>query len=166
MKEVAQVFGLIGMIIFATSVQFKNKDKIVLLQLFANIFYAFQYLCLGTYTAALMDFITFIRSLLYYYFDINKKKIPITYPIIFIIISLIVGFIFYNSPLSIIPIIITILYIISLAQNNLKFIRITFIMCALGWLYFNYQVGAYVCMIGNIFELISGTISLIRCKKS
>ena len=86
----------------------------------------------------------------------------ILYIIIFVIIVIVLGILTYDGYLSLIPIIITLFYTISSWMKDAKWIRIVFLIAAFIWIYYNYVVGAYICIIGNVFEIISGTLALIR----
>lgn len=49
----AQMFGLITLIITVISIQLKSKEKIIILNVWANIAITIQYFLLGAYTGAL-----------------------------------------------------------------------------------------------------------------
>ena len=49
--------------------------------------------------------------------------------------------------------------IITFSTGTNKFV---FGTCAIGWLFYNLNFQAYVCVIGNIMEITSTTIALIR----
>jgi len=73
-----------------------------------------------------------------------------------------VGFLTFESPLSLLPIIITILYTYGTWQDNTYLLRIIFFCCGWMWFYFNYQVGSYILIIGNTLEIVSSTVSFFR----
>lgn len=158
---VAQIIGVFAVIFFIFSIQYKEKYKILFLQAFANALYAIQYLFLNVYTASLMNIVSFFRCLLFGSYDLKKKKLPTLYLIIFIMIIIILGIINYNGMLSLIPVVITILYVIG-SYNDTKYFRIIFLICGIIWLYYNFTVKAYTSLIGNFFEITSGIVSLVR----
>ena len=41
-----------------------------------------------------------------------------------------------------------------------KYTRLALIICAIIWLIYNYNFSAYIAMIGNTFEIITGFIAL------
>ena len=169
MKEIIALYphflGMIAISFFVCSIQFKEKNKILLFQLTANVIYAISYVIFKAYSAVFTNIISALRCLLYSIFESKNKKIPIILPIIFILISLIIGFYLYENLLSLLPILISIIYIISAYQKNQKVIKVCFIICGFIWFYFNFKVQAYICMVGNVFEIISGTHALSKLKK-
>ena len=94
----------------------------------------------------------------------NKTSI---YSLLFFILSIVIlGVLTVRNYLSLIPIIITFSYSIAIWQKNMNINRIVYVGAAVLWTYYNYNVGAYVPFAGNIFEIISGTIALIRFKNN
>ena len=81
---------------------------------------------------------------------------------VFIALVLLFGIITYDGLISLLPIIITVLYTYAFWQNNLNVARIIYIVAAIIWIYYNYEVGAYVGIIGNALEITTELISLIK----
>lgn len=162
MNIFAQIMGLLAIITWVMSILLKNKKDIILSQIVANAIYSSEYAILKAYSAASMNFLSFIRLIIYYIFAKKDKKLSKFILVIFFILIMLLGIFTYNGLLSIIPIIITLFYAYSLWQNNLKITRIIYIMAAVLWIYYNFQVGAFVGIVGNILEIIAGVFSLIK----
>lgn len=161
----AQIIGLVAFLLFVYSVQVKDKKKLLVLQLIANFLYGLQYVCLLAPTAGYMNFISVFRCFMFYWYDNKNEKIPLWLLIAICLLIICVGACSFDNILELIPIAITLAYTISSWQKDMKVIRITFTLCALGWIFYNITVGAYTALIGNTFELISGIVSLIRYRK-
>lgn len=163
MKIVAQIIAFIAFILFVSSVQMKRKKQLILFQLFANLLYGISYLLLNTPIAGFMNMTSVVRCLLLYY---SREKPSKIYLYILVCIILLLGIFMYQTPLSLIPVCITILYTISTWQDDMKVIRYLFIIAGFFWIMYNFSVGAYIAIIGNVFEVISGATSIIRYRKS
>lgn len=161
-----QIIGGLAILLWVISVQEKKQYKILFLQALANLLYTVQYFLLGIFTAGSMSLVSFGRCFLLYIKRKKEKEISKSHLIVSIIILIILGAITYESLLSLIPIVITIFYTISSYMKNSQWLRIIFLIAAFIWIYYNYIVGAYVCIIGNVLEIISGTISIIRFHKN
>ena len=159
---IAQIIGIVAIVLWVISVQKKEEYKILLLQALANLIYTVQYVLLQVFPAAFMNIASFFRCYIFYIKRKNEKNISKLWLIIFIIIVIVLGILTYDGYLSLIPIIITLFYTISSWMKDAKWIRIVFLIAAFIWIYYNYVVGAYICIIGNVFEIISGTLALIR----
>ena len=163
---VANLFGTIAVIIWALSIQNKEKEKILIFQTIANIFYTIQYFILKSTTASLLCLISAIRCIVFSKEETKNNKISNKTFAFFLIIALIIGILTFKNILDIIPITCTVLYMYSLLQNNIKITRYIFIIAAIFLMYYNYQVVAYIAIIGNIMDIVSAIISIIRFRKN
>ena len=162
MVILAQVLASLAILFWVISILLKNKKNILLMQVIANGIYGIEYLLLGAFSAASMNFLSFLRLLVYYFYTSLNIKMPKWILFVFIALVLLFGIITYDGLISLLPIIITVLYTYAFWQNNLNVARIIYIVAAIIWIYYNYEVGAYVGIIGNILEIITGLISLIK----
>lgn len=158
----AQLIGAAAMLTITLSVQCRKKKHMMMVQSAAHMLYAFQYALLGAFSAAFMDLISVLRNLLFYKYDKDKKKIPIILPIIVITITALIGYLNYTNPLSLLPVIVAILYTIGASFRDPKVYKYIFGTCAIAWLFYNLKFQAYVCVVGNIMEISSTIIALIR----
>ena len=162
MVILAQVLALFAILFWVISILLKNKKNILLMQVIANGIYGIEYLLLGAFSAASMNFLSFLRLLVYYFYTSLNIKMPKWILFVFITLVLLFGIITYDGLISLLPIIITVLYTYAFWQNNLNVARIIYIVAAIIWIYYNYEVGAYVGIIGNALEITTGLISLIK----
>lgn len=162
MVILAQVLASFAILFWVISILLKNKKNILLMQVIANGIYGIEYLLLGAFSAASMNFLSFLRLLVYYFYTSLNIKMPKWILFVFIALVLLFGIITYDGLISLLPIIITVLYTYAFWQNNLNVARIIYIVAAIIWIYYNYEVGAYVGIIGNALEITTGLISLIK----
>lgn len=164
-RDLNIVFGLFGVILFVLSIQFKKKKDILLFQEIASLSYSVQYCLIGTYSAAVMDLISAGRCYIFRHHLKRKNCIPFKYLLIFVLLILILGIITFDGFVSTIPVIITLAYFISSYIKDIKALKIIFLLCGIGWFVYNLYVGVYICLIGNIGEIISGSIALYKLTK-
>ena len=162
---IAQIFGILAIACAVISLQFKKKTKMMFLQMVANVFYAIQYLVLHAYTAVATSLVTVLRCILFNKYDKARKKIPKKLSWFLIVIVLIIGVFSYDGYLSLIPLVTSISYIVGASIKSAKTYKIVFGICAVLWFYYNFKVGAFISTLGNIFEIISTIIALLRYKK-
>lgn len=161
----AQICGIIALILTVIAVQFKTKEKIVMCSVFANIVVAIQYFLLNAITGAVVSIINTIRCIIFYYYKKKDMKPSIIILLIFEIIAVISGIMSWQNIWSIIPIIVTIIYTYGLWQDNVKVIRITTGIAGFGWAIYDIIVMAYVGAVQETSQLISAIISLFRNRK-
>lgn len=159
----AQILGFLAIIAWVVGILQKDKYSILMCQIVANSIYALEYFFLNVIAAGLMNLSSVFRCIIFFSYEKKNKKVPLSILLIFIIIILIIGiFTTYNNLLNFIPVIITVIYAYTLWQNNMLVTRLSFIITAIIWIYYNYSVGAYISIFGNILEIISGIISILK----
>ena len=176
MKNVlyAQLIGVAAMLTISFSVQCRKKKHMMMVQSFAHMLYAFQYALLGAISAAYMDImavvisevLSFFALYIFYKYDKNRRQVPIVLSGIIIIVTGIIGYLNYTNPLSLLPVIVAILYTIGATFKDARVYKYVFGFCAIAWLFYNLKFKAYVCVIGNIMEITSTIIALVRETKN
>lgn len=159
-----QVLGLCAMISWVLSIQMKEKSTILELQILASLFYGVHYGLLDAMSAVGVTIISIIRLVTIYLIEKKGKEVPFYVFITFILMLVGVGIVTYAGPISLIPIVITMIYTYTTWQKNTKIIRGAFLVTGSMWIIYNFSVGSYLLMIGNLFEVISSVISLLRFK--
>ena len=159
-----QVLGLCAMISWVLSIQMKEKSTILELQILASLFYGVHYGLLDAMSAVGVTIISIIRLVTIYLIEKKGKEVPFYVFITFILMLVGVGIVTYTGPISLIPIVITMIYTYTTWQKNTKIIRGAFLVTGSMWIIYNFSVGSYLLMIGNLFEVISSVVSLLRFK--
>lgn len=166
MTIIYYIVSILSVFLFIISVQFKKKKDILLTQTFASMCYFIAYLILGSYSGCTIELIEQTKDITFYQYERKNKKIPIIVLVIFVCSLFIASIITYDGFYSLMPLIINLLYFVSSYFKNPKYMRLTMLICGFLWIYFNFKVGAYIIIVGNILEIISAIISLIRYKKN
>ncbi|MBO5349342.1 MAG: YgjV family protein [Clostridia bacterium] len=162
MNIFAQIVGIIAIFVFAIIPHQKTKNKILILQLISSLLYAIQYFLLGAFSAVVTNIIDIIKTIIFSKYARKNKKIPMNYLIIYIVIIIVSGIFTINSFFSVFPIVGAILFAYAAWQDNLKIFRIMNIFGILIYTVYNFYVGAYVSFFGNIVQLISSVVAVIR----
>ena len=165
MEFLVHVIGLCAMIAWVSSIQLKKKSHILELQIIASLFYAVHYGMLSAMSAVVVTIISIARLLTIYLIERKGKEVPLYVLVIFILILVIAGAMTYEGPISMLPIIITMIYTYSTWQKDTKVIRGLFLVTGMLWITYNFSVGSYILMIGNSLEVISSIVSIIRYHK-
>lgn len=162
----AQICGVLGMILTIVGVQLKTKEKIVLCSVVANIVVAIQFFLLSAYTGFMVSIINAIRCVIFYYYKKKDIQPSIVILIIFEVLCIISGIFSWKSIEDIIPIIVTLIYTYGLWQDNVKVIKITTGIAGFGWAIYNTIVMAYVGALQEILQLVSAIIAIVRERNS
>ena len=147
---ISQIFVIIQYIFIITTYQVKTKKQIIIFNTLSAISAIISFLCLKAYSGCMMSCVSIFRNLLF--FDMKEKdKIKL---IIVLTILLILTIFTYNGPLSLMPSIGTLLYTLSVWQNDTKIYKKYGIFIELSWL-------LYFIYINSIFGIILEGISFI-----
>lgn len=157
---IAQIFGLVALIILVISFQKNKKERLLKLQMFSSLLYAIQYIFLKAYTGFFMNIICMIRNLIFNKF---KNKRPPLYCLVIIIALMISCSIFtFNGIISILPTIAVSIYSIALWIGNMKIIRVVEIISCILFIIYDIKVLAILGLIATIIEMISAIIALYK----
>lgn len=159
---ISNLIGAIALTFWVISIQINKKTILMKLQLLANVLYAIQYFLIGATTAAIMNLVSTVR---YYIYDKNEEKgkqNSYAMLIAFIVIILVIGIVTYNGIISVIPVTISIAYTYATWQKDVKVIRYTVMFAAVVWIFYNAYVGAYITIAGNVMEIISSSIAILK----
>ena len=164
-KIIYYLASILSIFLFVISVQHKEKKHILLTQAFATMCYFITYLIVGAYSGCAVELIEQTKDFVFYSYENKNKKIPLILLIVFASLLVLVSIVTFNGLYSLIPLLINLAYFISSYFKNPKHIRVVMLICGFIWAYYNFKVGAYVIIIGNILEIISAFISLIKSKE-
>lgn len=162
----SQIFIVIDYIFLVITYQLRNRKKILLLNIGAQIFTGLSYFCLNAYSAVAMAIIAIIRDIIFILTTNKKNKTIENISFSVIVIAMIIfGIITYETPWSILPVIATILYTFSIYQKNIKHFKLLGMIVSLCWILYNSYL---ISMFGIILEtilLISSVIGYFRDMK-
>lgn len=163
-KVLYYLVSILSIFLYVVSVQYKNKKDILLVQVFASICYLTVYVIKAAWSGVYVEILEELKDIIFIKYEKKKKKIPTVILGIFIFLLILVSIIFYDGIFSLLPLFINILLFVA-SYKDPKFMRIMMLVCGILWGVYNLYVSAYIIVIGNILEIISASVSLIRFKK-
>lgn len=156
----AQILSFIAMVINMVAVQLKTKKQILLTIVVSNLLFVISYILLGAYVGALTCGIVAIEIIINTILEDKGKVTPKFLIIIYLIISIIIGITTFNSLIDLLPIIASILFILTLRQSKEKYVRLLILGNLTSWIIYDFFVKAYLAGISDLF-VISSTITAI-----
>lgn len=158
------IVSILSIFLYVMSVQFKEKRKILITQIGASLCYLIVYVIKGAWSGVAIEILEELKNIIFIKIEKHNKKIPIFVLAIFLLSLVIVSIIFYDGLLSLLPLAINLLLFTSTYFKNPKAIRYTMLFAGIMWAIYNISISAYIILIGNILEVISAIISIIRFK--
>lgn len=167
MKEIIYyVVSVLSVFLYVTSVQRKEKGKVLFMQALSSSCYLIVYTIKGAWSGVSIEMLEALKNVAFLKIEKKNKKIPVFILIIFILSLITVSIIFYDGIFSLLPLIINIFLFTSTYFKNPRVIRWTVLFAGIMWGIYNISLGTYIILIGNVLEVISASISLIRNKES
>lgn len=158
----AQLCSGISLMLNFASYQFKTKEKILSVLIPANIFYLLSFLFLGSFSGVITVAIATIRTAVFFLYEKKSKPIPIFAFFVFIFINTILGFVFWEGFVSLLPILGVNVLTYALFQKNENILKYLVIMYCVLFIIFNFFVGGYINILLESVSLSSAAIYIIR----
>lgn len=162
-KIFAQIIGILAVITFVLSYQFKKRQNIILVNAISSILYVLQYILLGAFEGATLDVLSAFATLTAH--NKHRRFISKHLKLVIILIDLamlISGLALYKNIFSLFPVLGAVFQTGAFWLTDERKIRLISFIGAPFWLVYNIVSQAYGSVIGNVLCLISIGIAIIR----
>lgn len=166
MKIIAQIFGLGAMLSLFVVYQQKDRKKLIMAKLSADICWVTHYLCLGGIAGMIPNGVGIFRELIFINRTSKKWASSIFWPVLFILINWGLGISTFRSAFNILPIAASTMATISLWVSNPKLTKIITLPASLSFAIYDFFVGSYVGIINEAIVITSIILSLVKERKS
>ncbi len=156
-----QAIGLAGNLIVILSVQFNNRRIVLLAQAVACVFWCVHYGILGATTAVFTNFISLLRSGVFYFNDRKWAKSRL-WLVLFLALFIGNSILTWDAWYSILPAIGMCCTTFALWVKNERALRILYFCSSPPWLVYNILCGSYSCAIVEVFAEISFITAIVR----
>jgi len=159
---IIQGIGYLALLFVLLSFQKSKRVHILLLMLVGLILFVIHYCLLTAWTGALMNVVEAGVVFVSYKKETQawaKKKVWLY---VFALLYIVAGIITAKSPVDFLPIIAQIFGAIAVWQTNPKTIRFLMLAPRPLWFIYNFTVGSYAGMTGEILILTSVLIGILR----
>ena len=167
---IAQVFGILGLIVIVSSFQFKDNKTFFLMQGAGSLFFFVNFFMIGAFGGAFFNLTNLVRGLL---FMKDREKpwktilIEILYTGCFLFSIFLTKGDLVQIILAALPFVALLFMTVCMKKGNPTHIRVSQIAyMSPAWIIhniFNFSLGGLIC---EIINMISSLIALIRYKKS
>ena len=157
-----QILGGIALILVCFSYFVKNKKYFLLIQVFANIFYAWAFLFQNLFVAGFNTIVSTVRTAVFYlYFKSDKNNIPIYVPLIFTGIYILNFIVFYTSMLDITALFTSIVFTFALYIKNMQTTRCVSLLPNIVLCVYNFVNKCYSSSVLDLIESVVIIVSII-----
>ena len=151
---VSQLFVVLGLVSLAITYFLHNKKLILTFSMLNAIFYCLQYILLGAYTGALVNFLGAIRGVVFYVEEHKGKNKSLFTLLMFVVILTVCAIFTWQGPASLLTITAGLTFTYSVWQDNIHVYR---------WLSLvvNSASIAYNLIYHSLFAVIAESIFLV-----
>ena len=165
----SQIVGLTAVGLYLLSYQLKKRSHIVWVTCISNALYVLQYLMLGAFSGAIMDFMSTVASFFAGTkhspkFSKYSKLIALVNMLLIVAAGLTIAFI-RRDPIELIPIAGALFQTGGLWFEDEQTIRKFGLCSAPFWLVYNYISQAYGAALGSVIAIVSIIIAMVRYRK-
>lgn len=156
-----QGIGFLGIACSVLAFQYKQYRRLVGLRAATELFFGIQYILLGAYSGAAVDFLGCFRN--WVFLDCNKKgKSLRPWRIFFSAIFLGVSLLTWAGPISLLSAVAKVASTIAYGSSNPRLIRLIVLCSSTCWLIYNSLVFSLAGVLGEIITLASVLIGILR----
>lgn len=159
----AQIIGLIALILMVVSLQKHTYKDLLKIQLTANAMCIFQYLALWSLPGLFTSIVTTIRNLVFARF--HGRRPPLFCLLLVLAILTGLGIWLYTGPVSLLPIAAGLIYSVAMWRGNLTLIRWADIISCILYIIYNYEVAAYTGILVSLVEISGAVVALARNRR-
>ncbi|MEE1320474.1 MAG: YgjV family protein [Acutalibacteraceae bacterium] len=166
---VSQLIGIAAVGLYLLSYQLKKRIHIVWVTCISNGLYVLQYILLGAFSGAIMDFLSTVSSFFAgkknsLQFKKHAKVIAVVNMLVITAAGLGIAIV-RHDPVELLPIAGALLQTGGLWCENEQTIRKFGLCSAPFWLIYNYISQAYGAALGSVIAIVSIIIAMVRYRK-
>ena len=167
---ISQIIGLAAVGLYLLSYQLKKRKSIVWVTCISNALYVLQYVLLGAFSGAVMDFMSTVSSFLAAKkndepFRRHARWLALSNMIIIIVVGLVSAYL-QREWIELLPIAGALFQTGGLWFDNEQTIRKFGLCSAPFWLVYNFISQAYGAALGSVIAIVSIVIAMIRYRKT
>ena len=162
----SQISGIIALILVCISYFCKHKGHFLILQTIANLFYGASFLILNHYVAGFITMISIFRCIYIYIGENHNYKYTEHFLSVFIMSYIIVGIIFFDTYLDIIPIVTAIMFTIAFVIKNMQAVRYICIVPNALLMIYSIICTTYSNALLDLLEVVVLVVSIIKFSKN
>lgn len=158
-------FGIGAMISLFLTYQQKQRKKLLMCKLCADLCWGAHYLCLGAYGGVIPNFIGIFREIIFINREKRKWANHILWLILFICLIFSLGITTWGNSINILPIIASIAVTVSLWLKKPKSTKTVLLPVTVMFLVYDVFVGSCIGVVNESLSILSLLISLFRIQR-
>lgn len=156
-----QGIGFLGVACSVLAFQYKQYRQLVGLRAATELFFGIQYLLLGAYSGAAVDFLGCFRNWVFLSCNRREKSLR-PWRILFSVIFVGVALLPWDGPKSLLSAVAKVASTVAYGSSNPRLIRFITLCSSSCWLIYNFAVFSIAGVLGEVLTLTSVLIGILR----
>ena len=161
-----QGVGFVSLVLALVSVQMKKRSHLMIFQMLASLLFSLQLLLLGAVTGACVDFISFIRTLIFSQRENKKWAQSPLWLYGFLLAMVVAGALTWDNIYSLLAILGSCLSTVALWMKDTKKIRLISLFVGPCWIVYNLIHGSIAGVLNEILAMGSIVIGMLRLDRN
>ena len=161
----AQVFGIIALILVAIGYFMKSKSAFLIYQVVADFFYALAYIVVDAWTAGIITMISLVRCIFLYFAEKKNLKHTTEFLFIFVFFYILISVIFWAGPLDLMPLATCIMFTFGYEIKNMQVMRYFLIIPNVILVIYNILTTTYASALLDFMDIAVIVASIIKFYK-
>ncbi|MEE0928768.1 MAG: YgjV family protein [Acutalibacteraceae bacterium] len=161
---IGQILGVVTVILGFINYQVKTREQVLFVHIATTLCFAFHYMCLGAWTGMAMNFVGFVRNIIFYYIGKNGK-VPKPWAIGFALVMVAMGIVGWQDWYSILAVVGIGINSYAMSFSNPNNIRKSILITSPMVLVYDGFVLSVGGMIYEAVVIVSSVIGIIRYRK-
>ncbi len=157
----AQILGGMATLILCLSYVVKSKKGFLLLGLLGDIAYGMSFLFVGSWSAGAIALLSCLQFFFVYHYDKKNKKMPKSIALLFIVMFVGASVLVWNNAWDIIPLASYVWYTFALYLDNVKSIRVMYVLPNALLVVYDIMVMAYASAFEDGIEALFLTTMIV-----
>ena len=158
---VSQVAGGIALVLSAISYFASNKKYYLFFQIAMNIFYALSFIVINALVAGIDTIVFIFLTIIVYFYEKNSKKTPIIFLILFSAFYIIIGIVFLQDYLEIIPICTSIIFTAVIWIKEMHTLRYFLLIPNIMLVIYGIACGVYTTALLDFLDTIMLVLAIV-----
>lgn len=158
----AQIFGIIALILVAISYFINKKSTFLIFQVIADFFYALAYLVVDAWSAGVITLISLVRCIYLYIADKKNFKNNVPFLMIFVALFAVTTIFFWKTSFDFIPLITSTLFTFGYEIKNMQVMRYVLLIPNALLVIYNILITTYASAVLDFMEIVAILAAIIK----
>jgi len=158
----SQIFVIIAVCCYITTFFTKNRKTILIFSSLNCLFYALQYMLLGSQTGLILNILSILRAIWFFINNEKGKNKDYLSLIVCSVVLTVAGLLTTNHPMDLIPVFNVLIYTYIIWQKNIKVYRICGLLISFSWICYSIYLKSIFAILADVLTITITFVSIVN----